>query len=500
MWAVAWYPEGDRLAYAGTGEALETVDIEVTPEDPRVTDGLQVLYNFAEGEGAVVHDVSGVGTPIDLTIANPGATTWISGGLSIDQSTQIQSAGAATKVIDAVTISEEITIEAWVRPANITQGGPARIVSISNGGSTRDVTLGQGKSYPLHTVYSTRLRTTTTTLNGTPEIYTPQGSITTNLIHVVFTRDASGVAHIYLNGSDALTGTFGGDLSNWNATYPLLLANELSGDRPWLGEFYLVAIYNQALSAEEVYQNHVAGPGAADGPRPPTPTTARVMTDLQAWYTFEEAEGFMVYDVSGVGTPLDLRFYDPTATSWIGGGLSIDTPTIVTSATPATKVIDAVMASNEITLEAWVKPANIMQSGPARILSLSLDPYYRNFTLGQDLSGTSFYDVRLRTTTTNPSGIPSLSSPLGSVTTNLTHVVYTRDAAGTARIYLDGVQVSTATVGGDMSNWDADYHLALANELTNNRPWVGELHLAAIYSRALTAAEVTQNYTVGPNG
>ena len=64
------------------------VTVEAAPYDPRVTDGLQVLYNFAEGEGSVVHDVSGVGTPIDLTIANPAATTWIYGGLSIDQSTQ----------------------------------------------------------------------------------------------------------------------------------------------------------------------------------------------------------------------------------------------------------------------------------------------------------------------------------------------------------------------------------------------------------------------------
>jgi alpha-D-ribose 1-methylphosphonate 5-phosphate C-P lyase len=65
--------------------------------------------------------VSGVGTPLDLTIANPAATTWTAGGLSVNASTVIQSAGAATKVIDAVMTSNAITIEAWV-PRSASRG------------------------------------------------------------------------------------------------------------------------------------------------------------------------------------------------------------------------------------------------------------------------------------------------------------------------------------------------------------------------------------------
>ena len=54
----------------------------------RVSDGLLALYTFDEGSGSTVHDVSGVGTPLDLTIANTGAVSWLpSGGLTFNSAT-----------------------------------------------------------------------------------------------------------------------------------------------------------------------------------------------------------------------------------------------------------------------------------------------------------------------------------------------------------------------------------------------------------------------------
>jgi uncharacterized repeat protein (TIGR01451 family) len=211
---------------------------------------------------------------------------------------------------------------------------------------------------------------------------------------------------------------------------------------------------------------------------------------LQVLYTFREGSGTTVHDVSGVGVPLDLEMSDGSAVTWVpGGGLAIDSATLIASAGPATKVISACQGSNEITIDAWVRPANTTQDGPARIVTLSRDAYNRNFTLGQGLWGTlpsALYDVRLRTTATDDSGEPSLSTPDGSLTTELTHVVYTRDASGQARIYIDDVEQASGTVGGDFSNWDGGFRLALANELTGGRPWLGEFHLVAIYSRALS--------------
>ena len=76
---------------------------------------------------------------------------------------------------------------------------------------------------------------------------------------MVYTRDARGVANLYVNNELVVSDTVGGDFSNWNDYYCLGIANELTGDRPWLGELDGVAIYDQALDGSEVAQNFLAG-------------------------------------------------------------------------------------------------------------------------------------------------------------------------------------------------------------------------------------------------
>ena len=83
--------------------------------------------------------------------------------------------------------------------------------------------------------------------------------------------------------------------------------------------------------------------------------------------------------------------------------------------------------------------------------------------------------------------------------TELTHVVYTRDAAGKATIFVNGKEAATAEVAGSLANWVGDFRLLLANERTGDRPWHGELHLVAVYDRALSAGEVAQNFKAGSN-
>lgn len=233
------------------------------------------------------------------------------------------------------------------------------------------------------------------------------------------------------------------------------------------------------------------------------PTKPRVTAGLQAFYIFDEGSGTTVHDRSGTGTPLDLTLVDAAtdaqlsdAIRWLdGGGLAIDAPVLLTSNGPATKVIDASRTTNEITLEAWIKPANAAQTGPVRIVTLSVDPFLRNLTLGQEFA---VYEVRLRTTATSENGMPELATSGDVAQAALTHVVYTRDAGGTAKIYVNGEETAAATIDGDLSNWDQSFQLALANELTQDRPWLGEYHLIAIYNRALSSQEVLQNYEVRP--
>ena len=232
---------------------------------------------------------------------------------------------------------------------------------------------------------------------------------------------------------------------------------------------------------------------------------------MQSLYTFREGSGSTVTDVSGVGAPLNLTIANSGAVTWVsGGGLQVNSggsTTIIESATAAAKVISAAKTSNEITVEAWIRPANTTQAGPARIVTISGDPSNRNVTLGQGYWGstpTDLFNARLRTTTNNDNGdSPSVLTNSGTATTNLTHVVYTRDAAGNVQMYLNGspVTVNQPVIGGNLSNWDSSYKLALADEFgsTGGRSWAGTYHLVGIYSKALSAAEVSQNYAAGAN-
>lgn len=238
-----------------------TVSIAITAALPREQNGLVALYSFDEGTGTTVTDVSGVGAALDLTILSPAAVTWTPGGLSVDSSSLISSGVAATKVIDAATASNSISIEAWIKPTSLSQTGPARIVSLSDDTLNRNFTLGQQ-----NTEFETRLKTTSTNSNGTPATTTTGTAASTSLTHVLYTRDAAGNVTVYVDGSIVQTGTVAGDFSGWNSTYELGLANELSfavtpsDARPWLGEFRLVAIYSTALTGVQVAANYAAGP------------------------------------------------------------------------------------------------------------------------------------------------------------------------------------------------------------------------------------------------
>ncbi len=226
----------------------------------RVRDGLTVLYDFAEGSGTTVHDVSEVGSPLDLTIQNPAGATWTDGGLVLTSATQISSPGAASKIITACKASNELTVEAWIIPALAEQAGPARIVTVSNNLSARNFTLGHGDAAGNATdMFDVRLRTTETSGNGLPSLTTPAGIAGTSLVHVVFTRAATGDTFIYRDSSVVATGAVGGDFSTWNTAYKLGLGDEFYGTKPWLGEYRLVAVYSRALTGDEVYQNFMAG-------------------------------------------------------------------------------------------------------------------------------------------------------------------------------------------------------------------------------------------------
>ncbi len=225
-------------------------------------------------------------------------------------------------------------------------------------------------------------------------------------------------------------------------------------------------------------------------------TNTRVTSGLQVLYHFAEEKGNVVHDVSGAGVPVNLKIANEKGVRRTGGALTLTASTILLSEKPASRLSEALKRSGEITVEAWITPSDLGLSGPARIVTISKNSVERNVTLGQDKDK---LEVRLRTTKTSTNGLPSTSSKPKAVAKKLTHIVYTRNRAGIAKIYLNGQLNSESKVEGDFSNWNSSFQFALGNEMTNDRPWLGTYHLVALYNKALPPQAVVANFKAGSN-
>ena len=242
-----------------TSKALTLPDGIVASGGSRHETNVIALYQFKTGQGNTAFDTSGVEPGMHLTLS--GNTGWVGGwGIDITNGKAQASTTTSRKLHELITATGEYTIEAWVVPANVSQEGPARIISYSAGTSARNFTLGQ-------TLYNYNFlqRSTSTDPNGDPSLSTADADedLQATQQHVVVTYDPVKGRRIYVNG--IFTGdtdpVAGGSLIDWDDSFAFLLGNEVSGDRQWQGRLRLVAIHNRALTQEQIVQNFEAGVG-----------------------------------------------------------------------------------------------------------------------------------------------------------------------------------------------------------------------------------------------
>ena len=153
-------------------------------------------------------------------------------------------------------------------------------------------------------------------------------------------------------------------------------------------------------------------------------------------------------------------------------------------------LLAACRKSNQLAIEARITPADLRQSGPARIVSFSTDGYHRNFTLAQEKDRLV---LRLRTPRTGDNGMRP-ETTVCRLRAGKTHHVIVSYSPGRLTAYLDGNRVlDTAAVRGDFSNWSAQ-HLLFGDEYSDRRDWAGRLEGIAIHSRVIGAKEATQRH------
>ena len=220
---------------------------------------LIALYEFKTGQNNIAYDTSGVDPAINLSLS--GSYSWVEGwGVQFSGGKAQGTTSDSSKLAQLIQATGEYSIEAWVVPANVTQEGPARIISYSAGDTNRNFTLGQ----TLYR-YDFMHRSSTTDANGEPAHITADGDedLQASEQHVVITFDPTNGRRTYVNGvfTDDVDATAPGTLNDWDDSYALVLGSEVSGSNAWEGKVRLLAIHNRALNASQIQQNFDAGVG-----------------------------------------------------------------------------------------------------------------------------------------------------------------------------------------------------------------------------------------------
>jgi VanZ like family/Concanavalin A-like lectin/glucanases superfamily len=189
------------------------------------------------------------------------------------------------------------------------------------------------------------------------------------------------------------------DFSDWSPAFHLAVGNELTGDRPWSGTISELAIYPFAMSPAQISDIARQATGSSEaaivGPMQLTASTTRF------------------------GRPLLSKQAELT-------------------------LYNKLVSRSQLTLVVRMQTNNLEQSGPARIVTYSLNPVSRNFTLGQIGNMLTF---RLRTPGSGLNGSdPALySGPVLSL--GHSYLVAAVYDGRISRLYVDGKLVGEADLG-----------------------------------------------------
>ena len=175
-------------------------------------------------------------------------------------------------------------------------------------------------------------------------------------------------------------------------------------------------------------------------------------------------------------------------------------PGIAYSSEPPLWINKAILTST-LTIRLKIISFTTNQDGPARIFTISHDNYHRNFTIGQvqkDLI------IRVRTPQTGVNGlpeyiIPSIFNPLQNKLQPIELEVQIQHEVLQVKIN-NSLALSEVLPINTFSNWESSYRLALGNELTFLRPWLGEVITADVeinkqlYSYTPETLKTPKNY------
>ncbi len=216
-------------------------------------------WEFREGTGTTVADVSGVGEPMPLRFF--GNVSWVGGGGLEFAGGMVQATSdASRKLYDRIAGAGgtgEYSLEAWVIPANVTQENRF-IAGYTQGDDDHNVMLGQTMYNYDFVNWSTGTDRTNASALSTPDA---AEVLQATLQHVVVNFSPTTGRQIYVNGQLVVQdGT--SDTLSWGENYVFSLGNTPGGNNTaWLGRIRMLAVHERVLTEAQIQMNYDGGVG-----------------------------------------------------------------------------------------------------------------------------------------------------------------------------------------------------------------------------------------------
>lgn len=215
---------------------------------------------------------------------------------------------------------------------------------------------------------------------------------------------------------------------------------------------------------------------------------------LQALYDFAGLVAGAVPDSAEQGVLSSLRIGVGVDAGEPGTGVRIERPAALVATSDASVDIDA---DGALAIELWMQPDESMLDRDACLVSL-VDERGRAWLAIEQRAGRSEaarYVVRRDADGRREESVVGLP---GSVAAAPTQLVYTRDAVGVERLYVNGLEIAVGASNAAAISGLAALHVA-SNE-NGDMAWIGTFRLLALYGRSLDADTVRRHYLRGADG
>ncbi|TCC91080.1 MBG domain-containing protein [Pedobacter hiemivivus] len=338
-------------------------DYRIQLGSPAINAGSNTFFNSGQSPdlSALITDVKGNPRKADGTI-DMGAyeTQMLSAALNFD--------GVDDKVTfaaPAATVSGSFTVQAWVRPTDVSK--TMHVLSTkSTGGYGFDIQLKNGNT--IHSNIGSSGGWLSNAADATFDYSTGRW------MHIAYTVSPTGY-QIYINGELAGNGAFSGTPLLMDANHILQLGNNGTENTYFKGDLDEVRIYNKAMTQANIQADMVSS-------YPP------MYSDLVAWFDFDE--GQVQGNNIGIVTLKDksAKAYDGTLNSFASTGVTSNWVESYAMVVPGTA---PVLSLSESSFEAkWLSP-EIGKVDNGYVLQMATDANFTMPVIGSPftVSGTS---------------------------------------------------------------------------------------------------------------